>query len=51
MYANGNSFGTAGASIGDGSGGSTPAPGEGTRDGSLPASAAWMFAVTVWRAR
>jgi hypothetical protein len=43
MHSNGNSFGN-GQSIDLGSGASY-----GGRDGSRPPSAAWMFAVTIWR--
>jgi hypothetical protein len=43
MHSNGNSFSN-GGSMDLGSGASY-----GVRDGSRPPSAAWMFAVTIWR--
>jgi hypothetical protein len=47
MLANGNSFDFSdGCSMGVAS-----APGEGTGDGSRPASSSWLFAVTVFRMR
>ena len=52
MISNGNSFGTNsfadGNSMGLG-GGNSYGPGSQARDGSQPASAAWMFAVLIWK--
>jgi len=50
MLANGNSFGNPnGAALGDFD--LALAPGEGTGTGDRPASASWLFAVRVFRAR